>query len=194
MSLRAKRSNPPFFPYFPDKIYGLRTILKKYSKKETYDLEKIVLEFYPQISFRVKKSVGYSNPEWEDICSEIVISVVEAIKSGKFRGDSSIGTFIYSITSRKIIDYIRRKTRNLKHVPEPFNSTDPHDDLEKKEREEIVYNAIKKLKPKHADILYMYYYLDVPRNQIAEIYSLSPRWISEIIKTARRSLKRIIEL
>ena len=168
--------------------------MKKASKKETYDLEKIVLEFYPQISFRVKRSVGHSNPEWEDICSEIVMGVVESVKSGKFRGDSSIGTFIYAITSRKIVDYIRKKTKTLRHVPEPNNSNDPHDHLEKKEREEIVYKAIKKLKPKHADILYMYYYLDVSRNQIAEIYSLSPRWVSEIIKSARKSLRRIIEL
>ena len=161
---------------------------------DTHDLEKIVLEFYPQISFRVKKSVGYNNPEWEDICSEIMMSVVKAIKAGTFRGDSSIGTFIYSITSRKIVDYIRKKTRSLNHIPEPDNSNDPHDHLEQKERGEIVYNAMKRLKPQHADILYMYYYLDVPRNQIAEIYSLSPRWISEIIKSARKSLKRIIEL
>ncbi len=167
--------------------------MKKDSQKETYDLEKIVLEFYPQISFRVKKSVGYNNPEWEDICSEIVMSVVKALKSGRFRGDSSIGTFIYSITSKKIVDYIRKKTRLLRHIPEPDNSSDPHDHLEKKERGEIVYNAIKKLKPKHADILYMYYYLDVSRNQIAEIYSLSPRWVSEIIKAARITLKRILE-
>ncbi len=168
--------------------------MKKDPKGESYDLEKIVLEFYPQISFRVKKSVGFNNPEWEDICSEIVISVVEALKSGRFRGDSSIGTFVYSITSRKIIDYIRKKSRPLKHAPEPSNSNDPHQDLEKKEREEIVSNALNKLKPKHADILYMYYFMDVPRQQIAEIYSLSPRWISEIIKSARNSLKRIIEL
>ncbi|NOR15401.1 MAG: sigma-70 family RNA polymerase sigma factor, partial [Candidatus Aminicenantes bacterium] len=114
--------------------------------------------------------------------------------SGRFRGDSSIGTFIYSITSRKIIDYIRRKTRDLKHIPEPYNPDDPHDHLEKKERNEIIYSSLKKLKPRHADILYMYYYLDVPRAQIAQIYSLSPRWVSEIIKSARKSLKRIIEL
>ena len=168
--------------------------MQKNTNEEAYELEKIVLEFYPQISFRVKRSVGHLNPEWEDICSEIIIGVVEALKSGRFRGDSSIGTFIYSITSRKIVDYIRRKTKTLRHIPEPDNSNDPHDHLEKKERGEIVYNAIKKLKPKHADILYMYYYLDVSRNQIAEIYSLSPRWVSEIIKSARKSLKRIIEL
>ena len=168
--------------------------MKAKSKDSVYDLEEIVLKFYPQISFRVKKSVGYHNPEWEDICSEIMMSVVEAIKAGKFRGDSTIGTFIYSITSKKIIDYIRKKSRTLPHVPEPNNFKDPHDRLEEKQRSERIYKSLKKLKPKHADILYLYYYLDVPRKDIAEIYSLSPRWVSEIIKNARKSLKRIIEL
>lgn len=168
--------------------------MKPEPNDEVYDLEEIVLKFYPQISFRVKKSIGFDNPEWEDICSEIMFAVVEAIKSGKFRGDSSVSTFIYSVTSKKIVDYIRKKSRKLNHVPDINVYADPSEHLEKKQRDQIVYQAIKKLKPRHADILYLYYYLEVPRTQIAKIYSLSPRWISEIIKSARTSLKRIIEL
>ncbi len=61
------------------------------SKDPVYNLEQIVLEFYPQISYRVKKSIGFNNPEWEDICSEIIISVLEVLKSGKFRGRKLFG-------------------------------------------------------------------------------------------------------
>lgn len=162
--------------------------------EEAYELEETILKYYPQISYRVKRSVGHLNPEWEDICSEIVMGVVEAIKKGKFRGDSALGTFIYSVTSKKIVDYIRKKTRVLKHIPEQKNSDDPHDHLEKKQRDEIVLEALKKLKPQHADILYLYYYMDTSREQIAQIYSISPRWVSEIIKNARKTLKKIIDL
>lgn len=157
------------------------------------NLEEIIVKFYPQISFRVKKSIGHLNPEWEDICSEILISVIEALKTGKFRGDSSIGTFIYSITSKKIIDYIRKKTRVLKHLPEPNASADPHKSLENKQKEDRILSAIRKLKPKHADMVYLHYYLGLSYSEIAQIFSLSPRWVSEIIKTARKSLERIID-
>jgi len=186
-------------PKMLDQIYGLRMSKKSNQKTEVYDLEELVLKYYPQISYRVKKSVGAYNPEWEDICSEILMSVIEALKKGKFRAESSIGTFIYSITSKKIIDYIRRKSRLQKHLSEskespPQHQIDPQDYLERKEQTKQIHGAIRKLKPRHADILYLYYYLEVPRAQIAQIYSLSPRWISEIIKSARKSLERIIDL
>lgn len=162
-------------------------------EKKTENLEEIIVKFYPQISFRVKKSIGHLNPEWEDICSDILISVIEAIKTGKFRGESSIGTFIYSITSKKIIDYIRKKTRVLKHLPEPKISSDPHESLEHKQKQDKILEAIKKLKPKHADMVYLHYYIGLSYREIAQIFSLSPRWVSEIIKSSRKSLKRIID-
>jgi RNA polymerase sigma-70 factor (ECF subfamily) len=173
--------------------------LKTVKKEDSIDLEEVVLQYYPQISFRVRKSIGFNNPEWEDICSEILMTVVKSIKKDKFRGDSSLGTFIYSITSKKIVDYIRKKTRaerNMAEAKETFTSKqiDPQTRLEKKEKSARIQEAIRKLKPRHADILYLYYYLEIPRAEIAKIYSLSPRWISEIIKTSRKSLKRIIEL
>ena len=70
------------------------------------DLDAIVAKYRPVVSFRVKKSIGVQTPEWEDVVNEIMINVVEKLKKGEFRGDSSIGTFIYTITSRRIIDYI----------------------------------------------------------------------------------------
>ena len=83
------------------------------------DIDKIVAEYKPLVSFRVKKSISSYTPDWEDIVNEIMVNVVEKLRKGEFRGDSSIGTFIFTITSRRIIDHIRKKTKVLKHAPEP---------------------------------------------------------------------------
>ncbi len=85
-------------------------------RKQETNLEEIYAKYGPVISFRVRKSLGASNPEWEDIVNEIITNVIEKIKKKEFRGESSIGTFIYTITSRRIIDYIRQKTKVLKHA------------------------------------------------------------------------------
>ena len=66
--------------------------------------EDSVLKYRQVISFRVRKALGSSNPDWEDVVNEILTQAVAKIKSGEFRGDSSIGTFLYTITSRRIID------------------------------------------------------------------------------------------
>lgn len=167
--------------------------MNRESEKSSLDLEEIILRFWPQISFRVKKSIGYLNPDWEDVGSEVILAVVEAVRKGKFREESSISTFIYSITTNKIIDYIRKKERVIKNIPESTASFDPYEKVEKKEKAERVLKSIRGLKPKYADMLYLYYYTGISQSQIAQIFKISPTRVSIILKDARRALKRIIE-
>ena len=159
----------------------------------SHDIEEIILKFWPQIRYRVIKSLGYYNPEWEDTASEILLSVVEAIKFERFREESSIGTFIYSITSNKIVDAIRKKAKAFPTVEEPEKFLDPKDHIKRKERAIYVAELIKTLKPKHADMLYLYYYIDLSQIQIAKIFGLSSRRVHTILNNAKSSLKKLIE-
>jgi RNA polymerase sigma-70 factor (ECF subfamily) len=157
------------------------------------DIEEIILKFWPQIRYRVIKSLGYHNPEWEDTASEILLSVVEAIKYGKFREESSMGTFIYSITSNKIVDAIRKKGKAMQTVEEPEKFLDPKDHIERKELSMYVAELIKTLKPRHADMLYLHYYIDLSQIQIAKIFGISSRRVHAILNDAKRSLKKLAE-
>jgi RNA polymerase sigma-70 factor (ECF subfamily) len=165
----------------------------KTEEKIIPNLEEVILKFWPQINYRTKSSLGYYNLEWEDVASEILLNVVEAIKKNKFRGESSIGTFIYKITSRRIIDYIRKKGRFPKHLPEPNHSLDPYDYVLEKEQSELLSRSIKKLKPKYADMLYLFYYMGMSQTEIARTYGISTGRVSVLIKEARKSLKKIIQ-
>ena len=162
-------------------------------KKEKINLEEIYTKYRPVISFRVKKSLGASNPDWEDIVNEIITNVIEKIKKGEFRGESSLGTFIYIITSRRIIDYIRQKTKVLKHAPEPASYPDPQEHIENKERAESIAKAIKKLKPKYRDVLYLYYYKDLSREEVAKRLGLTPRRVSERVNYSQKLLKKLLK-
>jgi len=161
--------------------------------KEAINIEEIYTKYRPVISFRVKKSLGASTPEWEDIVNEIITNVIEKLKKGEFRGESSIGTFIYTITSRRIIDYIRHKSKVLKHAPEPAPYPDPQEYIENKERAELMANAIKKLKPKYREVLYLYYYKDFSREEVAKKLSISPRRVSERVNYSQKLLKKWIK-
>jgi len=160
---------------------------------KTPDLEEILLKYWPQISFRVKNSIGYSTPDWEDVGSEILLSVIEALRKKTFRGQSSLGTFIYSITSNKIVDFIRQKKRVLLEIPTPKPDFDPYFSVEKDEKAKMVSVCLKELKPKYADILYLHYYLDLPQTEIAKIYGASQTWVSAMVIKARKTLKSLIE-
>jgi RNA polymerase sigma factor (sigma-70 family) len=165
----------------------------KRAKPAPADLEEIILRCWPQINFRVRKSIGYQDSNWEDVASEILIDSLRAVKEGKFKGNSSIETFIYTITSRRIIDYIRKKYRVLKHLPEQGHPIDPYEYVRKKERFELLARHIKTLKPKYADMLYLYYYMELSRHEIADIFGISAQRVSEILSDAKKSLKLIIK-
>ena len=105
------------------------------NSSEKIKLEEIFVKYKSVVSFRVKKSLGAFNPDCDDVANEIITNVVEKIKKGEFRGESSIGTFIYTITSRRIVDYIRQKSKVLKHVPEPSSYPDPQEQIENKKEQ-----------------------------------------------------------
>jgi len=154
--------------------------------------EDSVLQYRAVISFRVRKALGSSNPDWEDVVNEILTQAVAKIKSGEFRGDSSVGTFLYTITSRRIIDYIRQKTRVLKHAPEPVPYPDPHDEMEHREKARQVEQVVAGLKPKFRDVLYLYYYRELSRDEVARALDISPRRVSERVNYALKLIQKAI--
>lgn len=168
----------------------------QHTEENNLNIEEVILQYWPQINFRVRKSLGFNNTEWEDVASEIIFDVIKAIKTRKFRGDSKIGTFIYVITSRRIIDYIRKKSRNIKYINDALQHNhfvDPCEIVQKKEQIELLSVSLKKLKPRDADILYLYFYMGLTQKEIAQMYGISARKVYEIMKNAKLSLKKIIQ-
>ena len=157
------------------------------------DLNEVVVKYRPVVSFKVKKSLGAQTPDWEDVVNEVITQVIEKVKKGEFRGDSSIGTYIYTITSRRIVDHIRQKTKVLRSVPEPAPLPDPCENAENRERARILAEAVQRLKPKFKEVLNLYYYQELTRDEVAERLGISPRRVSERLNYAQRLLRKIIK-
>jgi RNA polymerase sigma-70 factor (ECF subfamily) len=162
-------------------------------RSKDLDLDAIVAKYRPVVSFRVKKSIGVKTPDWEDVVNEIMINVVEKLKKGEFRGESSIGTFIYTITSRRIIDFIRKKSKVLKHAPEPNPYVSPQEHVENQERARWIADSIEKLKPKYKEVLYLYYYQELSREEVARKLNISPRRVSERVNYAQKLLRKVMK-
>ena len=158
-----------------------------------YNLDAIIAKYRPVVSFRVKKSLGSHTPDWEDVVNEIMLNAIEKLESGNFRGESSVGTFIYTITSRRIIDHIRKKSKSLKYAPEPNPYPQPHEHVENKERAEMIARHLEKLKPKYKEILYLYYYKELSRDEVAKKLGISPRRVSERVNYAQKLLKKMMK-
>lgn len=159
---------------------------------DNLDLDEIVTKYRPIVSFRVRRSIGSHTPDWEDIVNEIMVNAIEKIRTGGFRGDSSIGTFIYTITSRRIIDFIRQKSKTLKYAPEPDSFPMPHESLEDRERARHLADLLEKLKPKYKEILYLYYYKELSREEVARRLGITPRRVSERVNYAQKLMRKMM--
>jgi len=157
------------------------------------DLDQLVRDYRPIVGFKVKKALGGGNPDCEDLVNEVLMQAIEKIKSGEFRGESSIGTFIYTITCRRIVDHIRHKTKVLKEAPQIQALPDPHDQVERGEQAELLAEAIKKLKPRFRDVLYLYYYKELSREEVGKQLGITPAKVSELVNYAQKLLRKMLE-
>lgn len=157
---------------------------------EEKNLEEAIRKYTPVITFRVRKALGAAIPDCEDIVNEIMMQAVEKVRTGEFRGESSLGTFLYTITSRRIVDFIRNKSRTLQHAPEPAAFPDPQDEIEAKERADNIKRMVSGLKPKFRDVIYLYYYLELPREEVARRLGISAHQVSERVNYAVKLIRK----
>jgi RNA polymerase sigma-70 factor (ECF subfamily) len=156
------------------------------------ELDRILAKLRPLVGYKVKKALGAATPDWEDIVNEVLMQASEKIASGAFRGESSIGTFVYTITSRRIVDHIRRKSRVLRDAPEAALLPDPHEQVERNEQVGLLLEAIRKLKPRHREALELFYLKELSREEVARRMGTSPAKISEWANYAKKALRRIM--
>jgi RNA polymerase sigma-70 factor (ECF subfamily) len=159
---------------------------------EEKELDRIAARFRPVIGFKVRRALGSWNPDWEDITNEILAQVIAKIRAGEFRGESTIGTFIYTITCRRIVDYIRDKTRVLRYAPDPAPLPGPEELADRDERASRLTAAVRRLKPKYRDIIFYYYFKELTREDTARTLGLTPAQVSERANYARKLLRRIL--
>ncbi|MHB8054586.1 MAG: sigma-70 family RNA polymerase sigma factor [Candidatus Aminicenantales bacterium] len=156
------------------------------------DLDAVVARFRPIIGFKIRRALGGQNPDWEDLTNEVLAQTIAKVKAGEFRGDSAIGTFIYTITSRRIVDYIREKTKIARRFPAESDTPSSQDRLEMEERLRELTAAVLSLPPKYREVLDLYYYREMSREETARRLGITPARVSERVQYARKLLQKSI--
>jgi RNA polymerase sigma factor (sigma-70 family) len=154
------------------------------------DLDEIVARYRPVIGFKVRRALGWRCPDWEDVTNEVLAQAIAKIRADEFRGDSSIGTFIYTITCRRIVDYIRDKAK----IPQPFRSSAEtplvSDRFAEEERQAELTAAVLGLPVKYRQVLELYYYRELSRSETARRIGITPAQVSERVHYAQKLLRK----
>lgn len=128
----------------------------------------------------------------EELMEDTFVKIVT--KKPAFHRGSTFKTWLYAIAGNVARDWMRKNRRriilSLDDIPGDLVS---EDDLEREyireERRISIRKALRKIKPDHAQVLYLVYFENFTNEQAAKVMRKSKRQIENLIYRAKRSLK-----
>lgn len=141
--------------------------------------------------------VRYTNSEeeLEDLVQDIFIQVFESLS--KYRGESSLSSWIYKIASNKIKMKFRKKTISASDFSEELNigskNSSPEVQIIESEFKSKISHFISKLPKSYSDVLKMYYFENMSYNEISEKLNIKLNTLKSNLLRAKEILKRSIE-
>jgi len=157
-----------------------------------------LVEQYADDLYRfVYNQVGGSEQDTEDIVQDTFIAALKAIR--RFRGDSKLRTWLFSIAVHKAMDrkrYLARRPQiPLQDVTFslPASEDKPEQLLERFEMRQAVRQALLQLPHHYRAALVLKYVEEMTVKEIAQIMDRSVKSVESILVRARRRLAEIFE-
>jgi RNA polymerase sigma-70 factor (ECF subfamily) len=142
----------------------------------------------------------------EDVTQEVFIEVFRSLN--KFKGNSTISTWIYRISVNKSLDFLRKKNRKKRFafINSLFTNEDKNQEiiqvanfehpgvlLEQKENARILFKLINELKENQKTAFILFHIEELSQKEIAEIMGISSKAVELLIRRAKLKLKEKIE-
>jgi len=154
--------------------------------------------YFDRIYALVFNQVARNREAAQDIVQETFLAALKS--AGKFDGRSKAYTWLYSIATKKVADFYRRKKRVAKHHVESVNGTLELDQLsdskqsapgtvESDEESHAVQQALSGLTLRYRQVLILKYVEEMPVLEISRIMGRSPKSIEGLLTRARKELR-----
>jgi RNA polymerase sigma factor (sigma-70 family) len=138
------------------------------------DLNEIIFYIYKQyaelISFNVV-TMGGSLQDGEDIFQETVVTFIDLVRKGKFRGESSVKTFLVAVARNIWLNELKKKKSGDQRA-KIFETNRGHiendimENLNKREMREQLLSLMDRLGESCRKILTLFYYDNLPFEEI----------------------------
>ncbi len=166
--------------------------------------ERAYRQVYDQYSSRVyNTALSYlqNTTDAEDVTQEVFVEVFRSV--AKFRGGSTISTWIYRITVNKSLDHLKHGKRKKRFgiIRSLFGNDDddqaiqlpdfhhPGIELENKERAAILFKAIGKLNENQQTAFILIHIEDLSQKEAAEIMNIGVKALESLIQRAKANLR-----
>lgn len=179
-------------------------LIEQLKLKNTAVFSKLI-DTYQQKVFGTCLSFVPNKEDAEDLVQEVFLEVFNSIS--KFKGNSTLSTWIYRITTNKCLEFIRKqKTKKRTGFLKPLFSQDFSIDktnyftefnhpgflLESKELNETLFRAINKL-PESQTLIFTLHKIDGKSYQeIADITNKSISSVESVMFRAKKNLQKLL--
>ncbi len=173
-----------------------QTIIRAIASKDNQVFRQLV-ERYQKMVANLAYKFTRNRQDAEDIAQEVFFSVWK--EAGKFRGEASISTWLYRVTSNKALNYLRKHKRDrqsasedeLTYKPDSSAKT-PEGIMERSENQKILYKALDEL-PERQRIPFILNKLEgMSYKQIADTLKISIANVETRIHRAKKALQKIL--
>lgn len=153
-------------------------------------------ELVREYSSRVRVFAGMRTRDREaarDLAQEVMMHVLTALRRGQLRDTERVGSFVYG-TARNVVNSYLRRCRDRRSEPLspeiPAATDDPEDELESRQRQELVRRALSRLNRDDRGILLLTLVDGLKPGEIAYRLGLT----ADVVRVRKsRALKKVVE-
>lgn len=151
---------------------------------------------YAEVVYNTALSYTKNVEEAEEVTQDVFTKVFQ--NASKFKGNSTVKTWIYRITVNTSLNYIKSKKRFSLFN---FNSKSEHNIdfehpgvlLENKENAKILFQVIDSLPDTQKTAFILSYIEDLPRQDVADIMETSLKAVESLLQRAKKKMRIELE-
>jgi RNA polymerase sigma-70 factor (ECF subfamily) len=172
-----------------------RELIRRIQAGDRRAFEKL-LDAYETRVYRLALRFTNSVPDAEDVTQEIFVAVYNGL--GRFRGGSSLGTWIYRIAMNQCLEYRRRRKldclpfdEDLALVSKDWRD-DPFQTADRNELSHRVEAALNCLSPLHRDVIVLHELQGMTYQEVAAALDVPVGTVKSRLSNAFRRLRDLL--
>ena len=156
----------------------------------------IIVDRYKNKAFSMLKRMLKNEFDAEEILQDCFLKAYHSLKS--FKGEAKFSTWFYKIVYNTALTKLSSKKRKIESemssVEDHFNLESDYDsmDVEKKDLEEFLQEAIAKLPERYSSIITLFYLNQLSVEEISEVMHLSVSNVKVMLHRSRNALRDLI--
>ena len=155
-----------------------------------------LLDSYETRVYRLALRFTGSISDAEDVTQEIFLGIYKGLTN--FRGQSSLGTWIYRVAMNHCLEF--RRKRKLEFIPYDEELTlastnwreDPYQSADKNELTERVKEALKSLSPLHREVIVLHELQGMTYQEVAAALDVPVGTVKSRLSNAFRRLRELL--